>query len=73
MKDTVVKGTTDDERMTSFAKSLIGMKFRFVEYTNLPCIVQEKTLTIILPEKYMGKTAVAETGEIQAESVSPLD
>lgn len=73
LKDTVVKGKTDDERMTSFAKSLIGMNFRFVEYTNLPCIVQDKTLRIILPEEYKGRTAVEETGEVRSEEVSPLD
>ena len=67
MKDVDVKGKTDAERMASFAKSLIGMKFRFVEYTNLPCIVREKTLEIILPEEYKGKAPVEDVGAIREE------
>jgi len=69
LKDIVVKGETDEERMQSFARSLIGMEFRFVEKTGLQSIARGKELEIILPVEYYGKKEVSPVKEIREESV----
>ncbi|MCD6148437.1 hypothetical protein J7J18_03635 [bacterium] len=69
LKDIRIEGSTDDERMQSFAKSLVGMKFRFVEYTDLPVIVKGKTIECILPEEYYGKSEVPKETEVKTEKV----
>lgn len=69
LRDMVVKGETDEERMQSFAKSLIGMDFHWVEKMGLPCIAKGKTLDIILPTEYYGRKDVSPVTEIKEESV----
>ncbi len=60
INDIKVEGKTDEERIKSFAESLIGMEFDFAEYSNLPCIVKNKTIEVILPTAYYGKKGVEE-------------
>jgi len=74
MKDTSFEGETPALQMENFAKSLLGMKCRFVEYTDLPAIAKNRDtgkfeIRAIIPTEYMGKT---EVGEIQRESVSQV-
>lgn len=69
MRDIVVKGETDEERMQSFTKSLIGMECRFVEKTGLESIAKGRKLELILPTEYYGKKDVSPVTDIKEESV----
>lgn len=69
MKDVVVKGESDEERMQSFTKSLIGMEFRWLEKTGLPSIAKGKELELLIPVEYYGKKEVSPVTEIKEESV----
>ena len=75
LKDTNFEGEDPEERMNNFAKSLLGMQFRFVEYTDLPSIAKNKNtgkfeIELIIPVEYLGK---AEIGEIKEETVSEVN
>jgi len=81
MKDVSMGGKTDDERMKSFAQSLLGMRFRFQE---LECesLVKEsgvpKKFNIMLPVEYLGRKAIEEAPVVRqaviGEAVSaPVD
>jgi len=52
-----VKGETDEERMKSFAESLLGMEFDWVEYGELPTIAK-KNIEVLLPVAYYGKKEI---------------
>lgn len=69
IRDVVVKGETDEERMQSFAKSLIGMEFRWIEKTNLDSIAKDRTLELLLPEEYFGRKDISPVTAIKEESV----
>jgi len=69
LRDVVIKGESDEERMQSFAKSLVGMEFRFMEKTGLPSITKGRELEIILPVEYHGKKEVSPVTEIREEEV----
>lgn len=64
MKDISIAGKTEDERMKSFAQSLLGMKFRLQEQ-ECESLVKEKGVTkrfnIMLPVEYLGKAAIEPT------------
>lgn len=71
LRDIEVKGETDEERMKSFAAGLVGMEFRFIEYSALESIVKGKRLEAILPETYYGKKEIKPL-EIREEKVEEL-
>jgi len=67
LRDIDVSGETDEERMKSFAKSLIGMKFHFVQ-VEVEIIGGRKT-TCILPDEYFGREEAEPIKEIRTEEV----
>jgi len=75
LKDMSFEGKDSEERMQNFAKSLLGMQFRFVEYTDLPSIAKNRVtgkfeVELTIPKEYLGKT---EIGEIQKKTVGEVD
>lgn len=61
MKDIVMGGNTDDERMKSFANSLLGMKFRFQEQEHESLVKiggVPKKFNVMLPVEYFGRAAI---------------
>lgn len=68
LKDVVITGSTDEERIMSFAKSLIGMEFYWVEQ-EVELLVKGKTTTVLLPEVYYGKKQIEPVSEIKTEKV----
>jgi len=71
MKDVKYEGNTAEEQMANFAKSLVGMKCRFVEYTDLPAIAKNRDtgkflMELIVPTEYFGKV---EVGQVKEETV----
>lgn len=69
LRDVVVKGETDEERMQSFTKSLIGMEFRWMEKTGLPSIAKNRELELLVPVEYYGKKEISPVREIKEEQV----
>jgi len=69
MKDIVIKGSSDEERLKSFAESLVGMEFDWTQYTDLEIIVKGRTIELLLPDKYYGKKEVKPIEEIREEKV----
>ena len=69
LRDVVVKGETDEERMQSFTKSLIGMDMRFVEKVGLESIAKGRKLELILPAEYYGKKDISPVTEVREETV----
>jgi len=67
LKDTKTDGVSDDEKLKSFAKSLIGMDCHFTEI-EVEAMGQQKRVAVILPDEYYGKREV--TGEVKKETVS---
>lgn len=70
LKDTISKGKTAQVKMANFAKSLIGMNFRWLERMNLESAGSEPLKRLLLPEVYIGKVEVQEPTEIESEEVS---
>lgn len=70
LRDIVVKGETDEERIQSFAKSLIGMEFRWMEKMSLPSIAKGKEVDLLVPVEYYGKKEVSPITEIKEEQVT---
>lgn len=71
MKDCVFEGTDEEEAMQNFAKGLLGMSCRFVEYTDLPSLAKNRgtgkyVITAIVPTEYYGKE---EVGTMKEETV----
>lgn len=58
MRDVKIEGVTDEEKMQSFAKSLIGMEFYWVEETRKALGGRETD--VLLPVAYFGKKKVGE-------------
>ena len=69
MKDVEVKGDTDEERLNSFAESLIGMEFLWVQHSDLELVIKGRTVECLLPEEYFGRKGVSSIDEIRTESV----
>lgn len=62
IKDITIAGKTDDERVNSLAKSLLGMNFKFMDVVK-DSLVREKggaakTFGLTLPVEYHGKTPI---------------
>lgn len=75
LKDISFEGQTVEEKMANFAKSLVGMQCRFVEFTDLPSIAKSREtnkyeIRAIVPTEYFGKVDV---GEVRTEVVSEID
>lgn len=70
LKETDSKGKTAQEKMTNFAKSLIGMNFRWLERANLESAGSTPLKRLLLPETYLGKVEVQKAEEIETEEVS---
>lgn len=75
MKDIELKGTTDEERLNSFADSLVGMEFNFKQY-DLEIVVKDKEtgkprkIECLLPTEYFGKKEVGPISEIRTEEIT---
>ena len=74
LKDVDTTGKTVDERMESFARSMIGMRFAFVQKF-VEGAVREKgsdqmrKVRVTLPVKYLGKEVVSPQTQIREEKV----
>ena len=73
MKDVSVAGATDDERMTGFGKSLLGMKFRWQE-KEFESLVKEKgggqkVFNLIVPIEYLGKAPIDAKAEVKQATI----
>jgi len=68
LKDTISSGKDAAEKMKNFAKSLIGMNFRWLERMNLEAVATP-IKRLLLPEEYLGKVEVQKTEEIETEEV----
>lgn len=74
LKDVSFEGETPDAQMDNFAKSLVGMDCRFVEFTDLPSIARNRDTgkfetRVIVPTEYFGRT---EVGAVQEEAVGEV-
>jgi hypothetical protein len=74
LKDVDWSGSTPDEQMGNFAKSLLGMNCRFVEFTDLPSVARNREtgkfeVRAIVPMEYFGKT---EVGAVREEAVGEV-
>lgn len=72
MHDITISGTNDEERMKSFAKSLIGMKARFIEmgFESMVKIAGEpKKFDLIVMEEYLGRAPVETAPEVRRAEV----
>jgi len=69
LRDVVVKGETNEERMQSFAKSLVGMEFRWLERTGLDSIAKGKKIDLLVPVEYYGRKEISPVTEIKEEEV----
>lgn len=58
MKEIVIAGSSDDERIQSLANQLVGMTFRWVDYAELEGFGGRK-INLMLPEEYLGKRDVS--------------
>jgi hypothetical protein len=66
LKETKPEGVSDDDKLKSFAKSLIGMDCHFVEL-EVEVMGQRGKSAVILPDEYYGRREV--TGEVKTETV----
>lgn len=69
MKDVEVKGNTDEQRLNSFAESLVGMEFQWVQHSDLELVIKGRTVECLLPEEYFGKKEASPIEQIRTESV----
>ena len=54
-----IEGNTDDERVWSLCKQLIGMEFYWKEFTNLEGFRKDRPITrLLLPVEYLGKAEI---------------
>lgn len=73
MKDISIAGANDEERMKSFAQSLLGMIFRWEE-TECESLVKEKggaqkKFNLLLPVEYLGKKPIEPTPEVKKAEI----
>jgi len=72
-KDITLAGKTDDERMLGFARSMLGMKFRWMELVKESLVKEQvpqgttiqrgfnpgfRKFSVLLPVEYLGKTPI---------------
>jgi len=69
IKDIAHTGKTVAEQMMSFASSLKGMKFRFLEQGNLESAGQQPIKRLLLPEQYFGRVEIPQPVKVESEEV----
>ena len=69
LKETDSSGKNAAEKMATFAKSLHGMNFRWLEHGNLESAGSEPIARLLLPSEYLGKVEIEEAIEIETEDV----
>jgi len=73
MKDISIAGTTDDERMQSVAKSLLGMTFRFEEQEFESMVKVKggaaKRFSVLVPVEYLGKKPIEAPAEVKQATI----
>ena len=70
LKETDSSGKNAAEKMASFAKSIVGMNFRWLEHGNLESAGQNPIARLLLPSEYLGKVEIEEPVEIESEEVT---
>ncbi|MHA3965038.1 MAG: hypothetical protein AM325_016035 [Candidatus Thorarchaeota archaeon SMTZ1-45] len=70
LKETDSSGKNTDEKMASFAKSLVGMNFRWLEQGNLESAGQQDIKRLLLPDTYFGKVEIEEPIKVESEEVT---
>ncbi len=72
MKDIVTSGSTPDEQVESFARSLLGMKFRYQEQ-QVESLVQEqgapKKFNLLVPVEYLGRAPIEEAPSVRQATI----
>jgi len=58
LADIEIKGVTDEEKLESLCKALVGMEFLWIEMAGLPTIAG-KEVEILLPVEYYGRKKIA--------------
>lgn len=61
-------GRTAEEKLKSFADSLVGLKFRWLERMNLEAVATP-IKRLLLPEEYLGKEEIEKPEPIETEDV----
>jgi hypothetical protein len=73
MKDIAVGGADDEERMKNFAKSMLGMVFRWEEreYESLVKVKggEFKKFNLLTPVEYMGKKSIEREPEVKQTTI----
>lgn len=69
LKETESGGKTAQEKMGNFAKSLIGMNFRWLERMNVEAVATP-IKRLLLPEGYLGKVEVQKIEPIETKEVT---
>ena len=69
LKETDSSGKNTAEKMATFAKSLHGMNFSWLEHANLPSAGQTPIARLLLPSEYLGKVEIEKAVEIETEEV----
>jgi hypothetical protein len=77
MRDVVIAGADDEERVKNFAQSLLGMVFRWEEQ-ECESLVQVKgggykKFSLLLPVEYFGKKPIEAEAEVKEVSVGGID
>lgn len=81
MREISIAGATDDERMESFSKSLLGMVFRW-EQQVLESLVKEKgaggaagafkKFDLLVPVEYLGKKPIEKAAEVRQATIGEV-
>lgn len=73
MRDISVAGTTDEERMQSFAQSILGMRFKWEERECESLVKLKggelKKFSILLPVSYLGKFPIEAQPEVRQSTI----
>ncbi len=73
MKDINPAGATDDERMSNFAQSLLGMKFKWEERECESLVKVKggelKKFSVLLPVAYLGKAPIEKVPEVKQTTI----
>lgn len=77
MKDIAIGGANDEERMKNFAKSMLGMTFRFEEQA-CESLVQvkggggAKVFNLLVPVEYLGKKPIEKEPEVKQTTIGDV-
>lgn len=73
MKDISIAGANDEERMKSFAQSLLGMTFRFQEQECESMVKLkgggQKKFNLIIPVEYLGKKPIEAAATVRQATI----